>query len=80
MTDELITWLRAQLDEDEAWAGETAELAEVEAKRAILDLIDAARGACLQEFCEPPVDADQIFRHLAKLYADRPGYREEWRP
>lgn len=91
---DLITWLRARLDDDEraahAWLpfGNPAEadrdhiarqdpgraLAEVDAKRRIVDL--AERQA------EMSWDvADTIVRWLAYPYADRPGYRdEEWRP
>jgi len=54
-------------------------LAEVEAKRRILDEIEAEHGACLGEGCVP-ADTDHIVRLLALPYADRPGYLEEWRP
>ncbi len=56
-------------------------LAEVDAKRRILDAImeqfhpdDILNGA--QGTAEPP----WLSRVLALPYADRPGYREEWRP
>lgn len=103
---DLVTWLRAQLDEDEAslddvhsdscesrpdpdgasWVrqhgpcdcGWPAQLlAEVEAKRALLDAFDE------------PTTVDNVaeeeglcraVRIIATAYADRPGYLEEWRP
>lgn len=89
--DELVTWLRARLDDDERVAraatywgdlplGHLASdleahlihwmpprvLAEVEAKRRILDAYEDETG--------------YLLRLLALPYADRPGYREEWRP
>ena len=134
--NDLIAWLRAQLDEDErlARAAQIDELvwqsgpgvsydtqgwvravsnddswmicethtraqsdhiarhdparvlAEVEAKRAILDLHDSDGG----HECVGPADAwgtatihaqtCPTLRLLAQPYADRHGYREEWRP
>jgi hypothetical protein len=91
--DDLVTWLRAQLDVDEAeadtvlspppghydkgWQADKLreyamrELAEVDAKRRIID--EAVRLAGYDgEF--------QFLEMLALPYADRPGYREEWRP
>lgn len=54
----------------EVWSRQLGEqsLREVAAKRAIVDLL------------EDPIEADQAARLLASAYADRPGYREEWRP
>lgn len=92
--DELVTWLRAQLDDDEraarAWLpfGNPTDadrdhfarhdplrvLAEVDAKRRI---IDWALAWLEREVA--PWNADLI-RMLALPYADRAGYREEWRP
>lgn len=127
---DLVTWLRAQLDEDEQVALEvlaerttddgpdngvqidesgrlliggadyairatvTAHilrhspnrvLAEVEAKRRILDLYEWAAIRRSQQpddrlhLGEQAV-AEQALWHLAEPYADRPGYRDEWRP
>ena len=91
MTDDLIAFARAQLDEDEqmlraldstalngidSTAGWGARdyiergLAEVDAKRRILD--DCEERASIQ--------ALRLARLLALPYADRPGYREQWRP
>jgi hypothetical protein len=138
VSDDLVAWLRAQLDEDERlakaaavdggpdWAPDGTFLAdlidplpsqrrahperiflltqedadhiarhdparvlrEVEAKRRI---IDAYEEAC--ERVRNPVTADNraaariaqfelegVVRLLAAAYADRPGYRAEWRP
>lgn len=99
--DELITWLRGVLDEDEAryrplvedwqhpevWDGGDAvddlhhwrwQLADIAAKRAILDEYDGG---------DPPTDKPRpayglwrAAKHLAMAYADRPGYRDKWRP
>lgn len=121
--DDLVAWLRAQLDEDErvakaadsgrwlpegkgisfefyadefpdgeAWAYLVADtkanqwhitnwaparvLAEVEAKREILE-----SAAVLDDWDGGnPYMAARIIRALALPYADRDGYRAEWRP
>jgi len=126
MTDDLVTWFRQQLDEDErlaqaaggtswvarghlahvsTWSrgvqakwceilaeveyvGPTAQtesmdhaahivrhdparvLAEVAAKRAVIDLLEELNELGLYE----------AVQFLALPYADRPGYREEWKP
>lgn len=53
-------------------------LAECESKRATVRLYEATTESCVN------VDAwtimKQELRFLAAVYADRPGYREEWRP
>lgn len=111
--DELVVWLRAQLDEDEriaraatqgewVWSrefvtppgyhhrtvgplepGDAAYIAawdparvlrEIEAKRRIVD-----RYAWLREHGDTGGTA-WVLPLLALPYADRPGYREEWRP
>lgn len=64
-------------------------LAEVQAKRAILDLADEASGdhwlvhgdRCVGK-CECAEDdpGNGILKHLAAVYADFPGYRQDWRP
>jgi hypothetical protein len=89
----LVTWLREQFDIDEAgadailspppgyydkgWQADklrefaARQLAEVEAKRRILD--EAVRLMTYDgEF--------QFLELLAEPYAERPGWREEWRP
>lgn len=94
----IIDFLRARLDEDEREArvrlgrGGSSHrwsrvLAEVAAKRRIVDLHDApqiiygtAKWACLQ--CdsvgeEPPC---QTLRLLATVWSDNPDYLQEWRP
>lgn len=131
MNDDLVTWLRAQLDEDERVAklaaiGNGAEwthqptlgepegyvdvescllagsevlrpgdideemlahiarhnparvLREVEAKRKRIDLaleIAAERGHGFWRYA-----GEQLLKLEALPYADRPGYRDEWRP
>jgi hypothetical protein len=66
-------------------------LAEVDAKRRILDeVVEDATGLDMSvdldrrtrprdEVTEPYL-GDVLVRLLALPYADRPGYREEWRP
>jgi hypothetical protein len=113
--DELVTWLRAQLDDDErkvaamereARRVQTAPIfqghppnwlagvdifvsptrwrAEVEARRRILDARDeSARMANGDNDHGMAADADAMdwcVKVLALPYADREGYREEWRP
>lgn len=89
MTDDLITWLRAQLYADEhalqvlllgvhptSGVADLVRqwLAEVDAKRRIIDL--AERQAEMSQDV-----AFTIVRWFAYPYADREGYRdEEWRP
>lgn len=107
--DDLVTWLRAQLDDDERVARQvTAEpggfyieaetddvnimtvgayvhrwtpkrvLAEVEAKRRILDRLRDERGFYRDDIASGT--AEPVIRMLALPYAAMPGYREEWRP
>lgn len=117
--DELITWLRAQLDDDERVArkcapgpwvtqGEVREtyvvssagiavatgwlrdaehiarwdpkrvLAEIEAKRGILDELDSMITGWTYE--ETKDFGRDILKTLALPYAGRDGWREEWRP
>ncbi|MFI8439905.1 DUF6221 family protein [Streptomyces rochei] len=142
--DDLVQWLRAQLDEDEriaraaggaAWeelpvsgwvhtsplpssewqppgydhhvasapvvedrahivANDPARvLREVDAKRKIIDQCTYWNERATSEAVDPPkfpqpgldlgllLDAmNPVLRLLAEPYADRPGYREEWRP
>ncbi|WBB73251.1 DUF6221 family protein [Micromonospora sp. WMMD1128] len=113
MTDDLVTWLRAQLDDDEraarAWlplGNPTAAdrehiarhdparvLAEVDAKRRIIDEHEPypqpqrmATGEILACSTCGSVDDSPVewpcptVRLLALPYADRAGYRDEWRP
>ena len=112
MTDDLVAWLRTQLDIDEAsdwphrptcqgrrpmplpdghpFAGPmscncdaaTRWIADIEAKRRILDLttLDTAEDGgplFLGGYGEAYWD---VARLLALPYADRPGYRPEWKP
>lgn len=87
MSDDLATWLLAAIDEEERVARETGDdpvdsehqarwtparvLAECEAKRRIIGTLRDEGGDRL--FAD-------IFRLLALPLADRPGYREEWKP
>lgn len=103
--DELITWLRGMLEEDErsarAWADEGITegrggaplylgalflLADIEAKRAILDLHrpadtmgDGNSIDCVEcSLTGRPNYPCRTVRLLASAYCDRPGYRQEW--
>ncbi|MGW3711363.1 DUF6221 family protein [Streptomyces albogriseolus] len=135
MSDALVRWLRAQLDEDErtaratAWSASTqtdnpwdaqpprhegegwtvwakvgrflmfrdleeadarhiAEhdparvLREIRAKRQIIEQHEryAAERRRMMGGWDPQSDDSPILAALAAVYADRPGYREEWRP
>ena len=58
-------------------------LAEVDAKRRLLDLHPYAGMLSAPESCEPCAAHPgpcATLRLLTLPYADRPGYREEWRP
>lgn len=124
--DDLVVWLRVQLDDDErlaqewlddttsSWWWDNADpasaaervivrnsprqlLAEVDAKRRLMKVHqrrDAAVGPgwsgmpdCIgcgydqrEEPATPDINDCPVLRLLALPYADRPGYREEWRP
>lgn len=114
--DELVTWLRAQLDNDEReinrhpidgmpqlYSDDEREgegffatgesnypcdsmltvnkrfaLAEIEAKRRILDWLDRADDKATE--CDYfGVNPEEAVRLLAQPYAGRAGWREEWR-
>jgi hypothetical protein len=108
--DDLVTFLRVRLAEDEAAArawlpfgnpdaaardhvarhDPARVLREVDAKRRIIEAAEDASGIDAQldgqlrvgrrdEAIEPYV-GDVILRALALPYADRPDYRDEWRP
>ena len=108
---DLITWLRAQLDDDERVARAASPgylpddplasdedrahvarwqqarvLVEVDAKRRIIDEYElwAEEQSEDYEHAQTEHDSAQALLAAIKLlalpYADRPGYREEWRP
>jgi hypothetical protein len=127
--DDLITWLRAQVDDDERvarsmftggdwrWLGDAIVdrdvdgwrsapddaviitlrhdreevgghiarhdparvLAGVEAKRQIIELHEVARTS-RELSADAWIMLKQAVQHLATVYADQPGYRDEWRP
>lgn len=112
--DDLVAWLRQQLDDDERTARRVAPnqapievramvtregsepfliadsawvLADVDAKRGILDYLEYDRIDVSTAGGPPetipgrrPAIAHPILRMLGLAYADRPGYRDEWRP
>ncbi|MBD9700678.1 hypothetical protein IHE56_00940 [Streptomyces sp. ID01-12c] len=51
-------------------------LREIDSKRRVLGAIEHL----LVQVDDPFADVDGVLRLLAVPYADRPGYREEWRP
>lgn len=82
-------WLTDVIQHVETW-NPARVLAECEAKRQIIEQAAEATGLDMQvdsdrrvgrrdESTEPYV-GDVILRALALPYADRPGYRPEWRP
>jgi hypothetical protein len=87
---QLVTWLRAQLDQDEErFRNETGDprldghqewrLADIAAKRAILD--QAELSLTKHRPMRPEVfTMDTVARLLGTAYADRDGYRPEWSP
>ncbi|WP_189079229.1 DUF6221 family protein [Mangrovihabitans endophyticus] len=114
--DDLVTFIRAQLDEDEGlartaigepWSG-TVEigpneddllcndsgisrhivrwdparvLAEVDAKRRVLRLYESSSDAQFPDSDGGYASAiEDVMLLLALPYADRPGYRDEWKP
>lgn len=56
----------------------TERLAEIEAKRRILDELLISEDRHIEATCW--IIAKNVLRLLALSYADRPGYRQEWRP
>jgi hypothetical protein len=93
--DELVQWLRDTLDQDKArisapvfcggpWPSSEQMLAVIKAHRSIVDGYDELR-ANPARYTDPLLNSHhQLLRRvvltLAKAYADRPGYRQEWRP
>lgn len=82
--DDLIKWLRDQLDHDElvAFAGDVEDADEVIRTvarfRAVVEELEAAQRSN-DELLTPGLQvAIRIIAAVA--YASRPGYREEWRP
>lgn len=92
---DLIAWLRDVLDQDAAriteptfcgpvWPTTSDLLARIAADREIL--VDYKRLLFDDPFRRTDYFRGQrdaleyVVRHKAEVYADRPGYREEWRP
>lgn len=104
--DDLVRWLRAQLDEantdlhtvecgwhqrefghegTDCTCGAPERLrAEVDAKRQMLECCEWNNEGDREEFSDYQAGRAQASRHFVRLlalpYADRPGYREEWKP
>lgn len=84
-----IEWAEVGAITEVLLIGADRVLAEVQAKRAILDLhtctcpnpnctdCDACSG---QHHADPTPAPCETIKHLALPYADHPDYREEWRP
>ena len=90
---DLANWLRKQLDEDERVArasltdlrypwmagfSPTRLLAEVEAKREIVGWLEMT-GQSEAIHVDAFTVATECVRSLARAYAGREGYRQEWR-
>lgn len=66
----------------------TRTLADIDIKRAVVDLrdamaagVEAANGTILSGAAKVRLGAyDNTIRLIASAYADRSGYRDEWRP
>lgn len=105
MSDDMVAWLRAQLDDDERvireaaapteyfyadghgaavnrwferWSPDNPDgmLAEIEAKRRILDRLIGEHGLFRTDIASGT--AKPVIQLLAQPYAGRPGWREEW--
>jgi hypothetical protein len=72
--DELVRWLRAQLDEDERHP----EYEEGSMLRAFEDLHLAFRRLLLE--IGAAIGPWPIPVLMARRFVDRPGYRQEWAP
>ena len=75
---DVVDFLRARLDEDEAVARKAPArvLREVEAKRRIIqEHVDQVE---MDDPCVPIVAGERPLRHLAAVYADHPDYDPEW--
>jgi len=68
--------LRNWANTEHGWTQERV-LREIDAKRRILDDAECLFHSLIDGVLLP---AQTILRSLALPYADRPGYREEWRP
>lgn len=93
--EDLIAWLRDVLDQDQArisapvfcggpWPSAAQMLAVIEAHRSIVDGYDELR-ANPERYTDPLLHSHhhllrRVVLTLAPAYADRPGYREEWKP
>lgn len=109
MADDMLTWLRAQLDERERIAlaardappdpGTTLDLppegpwadfeavmtpeqvlADIAAKRAMLERTMPPAGLSVYTGLEGPALSEAVRRLIALPFADRDGYQEGWRP
>lgn len=87
----LVDFLRGRLDEDEANAydcecvvgggwSEARTLAEVKAKRAIVDEFQMWSDAPNPDAAVVWNALKPVVRALAQPYADHPDFRPEWRP
>ncbi|HEY3261295.1 MAG TPA: DUF6221 family protein [Pseudonocardiaceae bacterium] len=73
-------WLGERLEHIARW-DPARVLAEVDAKRRILDMWADAQSAEFPDYWGGYATAlDDVVRQLALPYADRPGFRAEWRP
>ena len=86
MTDDLVAFLRARLDDDQGYAvafGKKQLLRDVEAKRRIIAIYEEAVPQYQAHRDWPAGELDGLrtaIACLATAYADHPDYREEWKP
>jgi hypothetical protein len=92
---DLVAFLRARLDEDEAWVSQWSErggshwqwmetrlLREVEAKRAILARYEQVAATWRDELHGGATAGTMgfVILRIAAVYSDHPDYRPEWKP
>ena len=89
MDGDLVAFLSARLDEDEADAPNQRDparvLREVAFKRAMLSMFLDAFGNRLNMTIYGAVggftmNGDWVLREMAAIYGDHPDYRQEWVP
>lgn len=84
----LTEFLKARLDEDEHIARHDPVriLREVEAKRAVINMVPLSQEEAEERFAGFFVEEgagwekaqEYVLKHLATIYADHPDYQQEW--
>jgi len=73
----------ANEDRDDGWWSEALhdrQLAEIEAKRALIDIAPEIRGLSGSESGEAVIDedGDEMLRIMARVYRNHPDFNEDW--